>query len=77
MGEATSKKHNEERRWRWLGPALVTLSGVIALATPHLHPAIRVAGCVLLLVAAMRCGYYLYANYRETRQHGSKASNSI
>jgi len=77
MGEATSQKHNEERRWRWLPPALVTLSGAIALATPHLPPVLRVAWCVLLPVAALRCGYYLYANYRETRKHGSKASDSI
>ena len=77
MGEATSKKPNEERRWRWLPPAMVILAGAMALATPHLPPILRIAWCVLLPAAAMKCGYYLYANYRETRKHGSKASDSI
>jgi cytochrome oxidase assembly protein ShyY1 len=76
MGESTSNKQNKWRCWRWIVPALVTLSGAINLANPHLNPRLHVAWFVLLPVAVIMCGYFLYANYRETRKHGSKASNS-
>jgi hypothetical protein len=57
------------RRWLWVTPAILSISGIANLMNPHLDPGLRVEWMfVLLPLAVILFGYFLYAHYRERRR---------
>ena len=58
----TSRSH-----WRWASPALVIIAASIGLMNPISHPWMRKAWWILLTVAAIQFGYFLYIHFRDSR----------
>jgi hypothetical protein len=65
MSTPESNKPDRWRRWLWVTPAILIISGIVNVMNPHLDPGLRVVWmCVLLPLAVILFGYFLYAHYR-------------
>jgi uncharacterized membrane protein HdeD (DUF308 family) len=69
MSTPESNKPDRWRRWIWVTPAILIISGIVNLMNPRLDPGLRVVWMFgLLPLAVILFGYFLYGHYRERRR---------